>query len=304
MSTQLILRESMAPHPLLARVGTMESLATHFTIRSRKAGKNRDEHAERAAELEGDLAALLASITDVGIIEPLKICKIEDDDDTPRPLGAEWWIVDGRNRWYAAGSAKLAKVPATIVAASDAPAIIAATVAGRRHYSKGAAAYLACLLNPQIALDGGKRKLAALKQSPSRTECGTDLPALAFKFSVSLRLMEQAAELFRLLEGDGKPFQADAEANVWAGCGLGAVKAGVDFLIANGKAEKKAKDPAAIARAAAWQTYRGAQTKVSDLWKKWDALDDEQREAAKTGIATWIEEAPAEIRELITQSLI
>lgn len=294
--TQELLHSKLAPHPLLARVGTMESLATHFQVRAKKAGKNRDEHAERAAELEGDLTALVASIADVGIIEPIKVCLIEPDDMSPRPPGVEWWIVDGRNRWWGAGAAKLSKVPVITVPASDAPAIIAATVAGRRHYSKGATAYLACLLNPQVALESAAGR-------KSRTECGINFPALAAKFAVSLRLMEQAAELYRLLEGEGKPYQADAEANIWAGCGLGGVKAGVDFLIANGKAEAKAKDPAAIARAAAWQTFRSATGKVSDLWKRWEQLDAEQREAAKSGIAAWLAEAPAEVREIISEAI-
>jgi hypothetical protein len=288
---------------MLARVGTILSLANHFQIRAKKAGKNREEHAERAAELEADHEALLASVRESGIIEPLKVCLIEDET---KPLGVDWWIVDGRNRWMAAQFLKLPSVPVMAVPACEAPAIIAATVAGRRHYSKGATAYLACLLNPEVALEGGKRQKAALKQGPSRTECGTGEitpEILAAKFSVSLRLMEQAAELFRLLEGDGKPFRDDAEANIWAGCGLGGVKAGVDFLIANGKAADTSKpDPASIARAAAWQAFRGASTKVSDLWKRWDALDAEQRETVKAGVKSWLGEAPEEVRALIAET--
>lgn len=286
----------LAPHAMLARVGTILSLANHFTIRSKKAGKNREEHAERAAELEADHEALLASVRESGIIEPLKVCAIEPGDETPRALGVEWWIVDGRNRWMAATVLKLEKVPVIVVPASEAPAIIAATVAGRRHYSKGATAYLACLLNPEVALESSAGR-------KSRTECGNSFPALAAKFSVSLRLIEQAAELFRLLEGDGKPFREDAEANIWAGCGLGGVKAGVDFLIANGKAADAGKpDAASIARAAAWQAFRGATAKVSDLWKRWDALDAEQRETVKAGVKGWLGEAPAEVRALIAET--
>jgi hypothetical protein len=262
-------------------------------VRAKKAGKNREEHAERAAELEADHEALLASVRESGIIEPLKVCLIEDET---KPLGVDWWIVDGRNRWMAAQFLKLPSVPVMAVPACEAPAIIAATVAGRRHYSKGATAYLACLLNPEFALEGGKRQKTGQPSAFSAE-------GLAAKYSVSTRVLEQAAELFRLLEGDGKPFRDDAEANIWAGCGLGGVKAGVDFLIANGKAADTSKpDPASIARAAAWQAFRGASTKVSDLWKRWDALDAEQRETVKAGVKSWLGEAPEEVRALISET--
>jgi hypothetical protein len=290
--------DSLAPHPMLERVGTMISLASHYQVKAKRAGKNRADHAETAAELEGDLAALVESVSVHGILEPIKICRMPDDE--PRKLGGpQWWIADGRNRWTAASLAGLKRVPVLRIRTEDAPAVIAATVAGRRHYTKGATAYLGCLLHPEYAMQGrgGDRK-------SNRTECGLiTIETLASKFSVSLRLMEQAAELFRLLEGEGKPFREDAEAAIWSGSGLGGVKAGVDFLIANGKAEPAKPDPQALAAAAAWQSYRRASKAVSDFWGTWDKLEGEQLTVALDGLKDWLAEAPPAARQAIAAAL-
>ncbi len=285
----------LTPHPMLERVGTMLSLANHFQIRAKKAGKNREEHKETADELEGDMNALVESVKAQGILEPIKICRIPDD--SAKLLGQTWWIVDGRNRWNAAKFTKLRHVPVIRVSTADAPAIIAATVAGRRHYSKGATAYLACLLNPEAVTQGrgGDRS--------KRTECALlSLDSLAAKFSVSPRLMDQAAELFRLLEGNGKPFREDAEANIWAGCGLGAVKAGVDSLIKSGKEYTQLSDEEKR-RAAAWvELQRGLKT-MGSTFEKWKTLSPEQTEKALPLIRTLIESAPNEVRSAMLDGL-
>jgi len=286
----------LTPHPLLERVGTMSSLAGHFSARAKKAGKNREEHKERAEELAGDFEALVASIASEGVLEPTKICR----SDIGKKLGDPdiWWIVDGRNRWMAAQKAGRHHMPVIRVNPEDAPAIIAATVAGRRHYSKGATAYLACMLHPEFAIQGRDRQKTGKAQPSALSAEG-----LATKFSVSLRLLEQAAELYRLLEGEGKPFREDVEANIWAGCGLGGVKAGVDFLIANGASKPGKPDPKAMAAAAAWQNFRKASRSVGDLWKSWDAMEAEQRSTAMEGLKDWFAEAPLVARSALLNAL-
>ena len=289
--------DSLAPHPLLERVGTMASLASHFALRAKKAGKNREDHKEIALALDGDLAALKVSITENGILEPIKICR--PTDGPPRLLGSPdiWWIVDGRNRWLAACAIGMKRIPVMRVATQDAQEIIAATVAGRRHYTKGATAYLACLMNPEVAMEGSPGR-------KSRTECGiVRLGATAQKYSVSLRTLEQAAELYRLLEGEGKPFRADAEASIWAGCGLGGVKSGVEFLIKNGSGPGVKGDPVQQAAMAAWTNYRKATLSVSEMWKSWEAMDATQHETALAGLKEWFAGAPLVVRAELEQSL-
>lgn len=284
---------ALHPHPLLARVGMMEGLATHFTLRSRKAGKNREEHRDRAEQLAGDWQALLASVTSEGVLEPLKICRIPDGDEAPRPIGTEWYIVDGRNRWMAARHAKLRRIPVIRVCPEDAPAIIAATVAARRHYTKGATAYLACLLHPEAASQGkgGDRR-------SERTECALKLDDLSGKFAVSPRLLDQAAELFRLLESH-PAYRQDAEADVWAGAGLGGILAGIKSLIATGKrdgSEQSAEHKRAVA---AWSYTTKACAQLGSAWGRWADLGQEQREQAVTRLRETLMAAPEDVKSIL-----
>ena len=298
---------SLYPHPMLERVGTMLSLANHYQIRSKRAGKNREEHKERADELEGDLTALVESIKLNGVLEPIKICRRPDDVPCLLTARDDWWIADGRNRWLAAKLAGLTRVPVMRIRTEDAPAIIEATVAGRRHYTKGATAYLACLLHPEIALDGEKRKKAnqfgsgpALNAGPETSALSAEV--LAAKFSVSLRLIEQAAELFRLLEGDGKPFREDAEAAIWSGSGLGGVKAGVDSLIKSGK-EYVELSPEAKRAATAWIELKRGLATLGGTFAKWDSMSPEQAEQAIPLIRTLIDAAPNTVRSAMLDAL-
>ncbi len=280
---------ALHPHPLLKRVGMMEGLATHFQVRARRAGKNREDHRERAEELEGDWQALVASVAEKGVLEPIKICRIPEGDENGKPLSARWWIVDGRNRWLAATHAKLRHVPVMRVRAEDAPAIIAATVAARRHYTKGATAYLACLLHPEFPLEGAKREKAG---EPSALSA----KGLAAKFAVSPRLMEQAAKLYRLVEKHPH-LRETAEADVWAGYGLGGVIAGVESRVAAGEEpERPAADRAA---ANAWATVRAFAAEHKKLAERWSHLSAEQRAEAGEMIRQAAAALPGEVKSML-----
>jgi hypothetical protein len=300
--------ENLIAHPLLQRVGMMESLAGHFANKAKKAGKNRDEHKERAAELESDWRALCESVRKNGILEPIKVSR--------HPIMDRWEIVDGRNRWNAAKEVGLKWVPVLRVSPEAAAEIIATTVAARRHYSKGSTAYLAILLNPAIATDGDARKKAA--HFRSRTECGTDAApgpalsaepenaitaeAIALKFSVSPRLLEQAAELYRLLE-EHPMFRDDAEADVWAGCGLGGVLAGVKSLITLGTRNGDFQSAEYKAATAAWGAVTKFATTCKATWERWAALDAERQEKALEVLRDSLSGAPDFLREQLKSAL-
>lgn len=283
----------LVPHPLLERVGMMQVLANHFLDRAGKAGKNRADHKERGEELLGDWRAIVDSVSERGVLEPLKVCRIPEGDETPRPMGCEWFIVDGRNRWKAAQAVSLNRVPVIRVRTEDAPAIIAATVAARRHYTKGATAYLACLLHPEFALQNGPGR-------KSRTECGiTEMTTerLAARFSVSLRLLEQAAELFRLLEKHPR-YREDAEASVWAGCGIGGVLSGVQSLIKTGRDEKRAGQGA---EEKAFRFLSKGSAQLRQAWQRWDLLEPEQQENFKIHLRDTLAEAPPAVRSILSE---
>ncbi len=297
----------MVPHPMLARVGMMRGLAEDFAAKARKSGKNREENKEKAAELQGDWLAFLDSVREDGIIEPLKVCRVPEDDAWHGTK--TWYVVDGRNRWTAAGELELRSVPVIKVSAEDAPDIIAATVAGRRHYTKAATAYLAILLHPDFATEGEARKKQGLKvgvAAPSRTECGTATSALsaevlAEKFSVSPRLLEQAAELFRLVNANPR-FGPEAEADVWAGCGLGGILAGMKSLIATGgRAEMQSAEYKAAA--AAWGAVTKFESACKATWERWDVLDAERREAAVETVKAALAAAPEPLRAILKTAL-
>lgn len=283
---------------MLQRVGMMRGLAEDFAVKSRKSGKNREETKEKAAELEADWLAFLDSIREDGIIEPLKVCRIPEGEVWHGVK--KWYVIDGRNRWTGATELDLRQIPVIRVRPEDAPAIIAATVAGRRHYTKAATAYLAIILHPELATE-------AKKGNPQfRTECGIGetpltIEAVSHKFSVSQRLLEQAAELFRLVNANPR-FGPDAEADVWAGCGLGGILAGMKSLIATGgrgdfqSAEYKAA-------AAAWGAVTKFESACKATWERWSTLDSERREAAVETVKAALAAAPEELRALLKTAL-
>ena len=273
--------KDMEPHPLLERVGMMEGLSTHFAIRASKSGKNRTEHRERHQQLESDWQALVSSVQGSGILEPIKVCRVD------RAIGV-FYIVDGRNRWKAAQHAGLSAVPTILVDPSDAPSIIASTVAARRHYTKGATAYLACLLNPEIALENSPGR-------KSRTECAISMDAVAARFAVSLRTLVQASELYRILD-ENTEFRADAEADIWAGCGLGGILAGVKSLIVTGQRSGTEQSAEYKRAQAAWGAVAKVAKDFRSLGERWTHLDADQRDRAKEMISRSIAEIPDDVR--------
>lgn len=289
----------LVPHPLLDRVGMMKGLCVDFELKARKAGKNREETKERAAELRGDWLAFLDSVRELGVVEPIKICRA-DPADTYSGCPDMWYVVDGRNRWSAAKELDLRSVPVIKVKPEDAPEIIAATVAGRRHYTKAATAYLAILLNPSLAIE-------AKKGNPQfRTECGIGekpltIESISQKFSVSPRLLEQAAELFRLVNANPR-FGPDAEADVWAGCGLGGILAGMKSLIATG-GRGELQSSAYKAAAAAWGAVTKFESACKATWERWDTLDAERREAAVETVKAALAAAPEPLRAILKTAL-
>lgn len=281
----------LIPHPLLDRVGTMPGLCSHFQTRSKKMGKNREEAKELAIGLHNDFQALVASVKELGILEPVKVCR----DD-----GRYSYIVDGRNRWLAAKEAKLATIPVIEVRPEDAAEIIAATVSGRRHYTKGATAYLACILHPEVVLENKPGRNSRTECANSRIQCATGLDALAAKFSVSPRLLDQAVFIYRALEGDGRPYRDQIEADIWANMGLGAVMSGLAYLMKHGSKENPKKPESSTA----WKKFCGFTRQLKQAGQYWGKLEPSQMEAASAHLRATLASIPAEMKELIGEQLL
>lgn len=205
---------ALHPHPLLERITTKWAVLTQL----RKG--NKPDHAEALEEVGQDWAAFVADIKAHGVIVPLKIALIK---------GTEY-ICDGRHRWQAATEAEVDVVPVELVTEGEALTIMESTMIGRQHMTKGQRAYAAVVLHPEVATEADQRKRANLKagDSPIRTECGSGvgMEELATKFGVSVRLIEQACQLYRDLDAS-KTLRAKHEWRVFAGFGLGAIIAGI-----------------------------------------------------------------------------
>lgn len=242
----------LIPHPMLERMATKWDVLDHLT----KA--KRPDHAETLAEVRGEWAAFVADVKERGIIVPIKVALIK----------AKLTIVDGRHRCKAALEAGLKQVPIERVPEDQALALMESTMIGRQHLTKGQRAYAAVVLHPEVATEGDKREGGNRKVQSPRTECGViEAPQLAAKFGVSLRLIEQAGQLYRELDAS-KTLRAKHEWRVFAGFGLGAILAGLAGDESTSGKPRAAKDNT-ITKALSplngfWNYYRGLKGEAKD----------------------------------------
>lgn len=202
----------LKPHPLLARITTLPEMASLYEKRAKDGGKARAEHLETAEEVRAEFAALVESVRLHGVREPLRV-----SGDL---------IVDGRHRWLAALEAGVT-VPTVEVDDSEIPEVIQDAVT-RRHFTKGALAYMTVILHPEIAAaKRGNPQLGnekTIENSQLHTECA--IGDWAKKIGVHRNTMVQATELYRLVSRY-KSQQEKTDAAVWAGAGLGALISGI-----------------------------------------------------------------------------
>lgn len=292
---------SLEPHPLLERLTMLDVLEARLQARAKKDGRHRAEALEAAGEARAAWAALKSSVAGRGILEPLL--------GVPGPMGGVL-IVDGRHRLQAAREAGIQRVPVILHPEAEALDIISGSVCARRHLSKSALAYIAVLTHPAVATEGAERQTSMLNRgtdSPSRTECATGekgsetgtMAALAARYGVSLRLVVQACELYRL-GLDWPKLIGEAEVTLWAGGGLGAVLAGLKARI-DGEVREKPRSAKRVLEAIgyAYKTQMGMQ----ELWKRWEIIDEEKRGMVAVQIGKKMALAPREVRDAVTAAL-
>ncbi len=175
---------NLQPHPLLGTSGMLDELSRNELVKSAKGdAAQRALREARVDELNLKLDSLQADIAKNGILEPIKIC-LEN---------GEWLIVDGRHRWMAAKALNRETVPCALVDPKNAREIILSAMLGK-HLSKGARAYSAVQVHPEVALDGEKREKAGKKLEPSAIVA----EGLAQKIGVSERMMRTACALYKI----------------------------------------------------------------------------------------------------------
>ena len=112
------------------------------------------------------MQALVEDIATRGIDEPLLVVQCDEDGSN---IPGSYFLADGRHRLRAAQLAGLDEVPVIVREDHEVADIILSTLVHRRHYTKGALAYLAWpLLQPTIPVRGGDRRSS---QFSNGTQC-------------------------------------------------------------------------------------------------------------------------------------
>lgn len=301
----LIQSGSLTFHPLLQRVAMLPDLIDRETKLGNAQGKSRAAHKAAAADMEHDFDALIVSIRKHGIREKIKVVK--------GPKG--YLIVDGRHRMEAVreiihrhGSTHCPMalrfrdqgVPCELVAEEEVASIIQDAVT-RRHMTKGARAYLAVLMKPEVATEADKRKKAtqfggsALNAEPQPSALSAE--ALAKQAGVSPRLIEDAIALYRLFE-KRRDLRKKFEDAIWVGAGLAKLRAGIDGYLATGEEpDETPETPEAHEKRMSLKRYDESATRWVEVklsLKHWEIISSTHREELIEHAAMCLLESPPE----------
>lgn len=305
----LVVLKELSFHPLLKRVAMLPDLIGRETKLGNAQGKSRGAHKAAAEEMAHDFEALVDSISRYGVRERIKVLQ------TAKGMQ----IVDGRHRYEAAkrvagmrykdpAREAIARrleaegIPCELVREDEVVPIIMDAVT-RRHMSKGARAYLAVLMQPEIATEakrGGDRK-------SNRTECGLiTAEELAARAGVSPRLIEDAVALYKLFD-QRKDARAKFEDAIWVGAGLAKLRAGVNGYLTTGQEpdEEPETEEQAKARIAAErvQTAMSRWVDMKTSLKFWDTMKPEARTEIIRHAAAVIGETPEDFRAGLIEAI-
>lgn len=314
----LILSKDLSHHPLLQRVAMLPDLIDRETKLGAAQGKSRAAHKAAAEEMTHDFEALVSSVRHHGLRDKLKVVK--------GPKG--YLVVDGRHRlevvrtiMHRYGSSHCARalafrekgIPCELVSEAEVSSIIQDAVT-RRHMSKGARAYLAVLMQPEVATEADKRKKAtqfghghgpALNAEPDKPSA-LSAEGLAKKAGVSPRLIDDAIALYRLFE-DRKDLRKKFEDAIWVGAGLAKLRAGIDGYLATGTDPDEEPESAdAAEKRIALKRFDEARSRwieVKTSLKHWEKLTPEHRAELITYAAECLAEGPEDFRAGLAREL-
>lgn len=229
-----------------------------------------------------DWESLIESVARNGVIQPLTI------DNQGR-------IIDGRHRWAAAKMAKLKEVPCIVLVDPDVHAIILESLAQRRHFTKGARAYLAYPYVEEAWNEAKRRRVENLKQgsgprSSSQDTIGDTVEAFAVQQGFGRNLFFQAKRLHELFAED-ESLRAQFEPEILnEGKGLGAIIAGI-----GGQSATKDK-PRSTPRQLDLFTD-GFKTVAVRVKASWSKFSDDERAKVRRQIRTDFAATPREFRD-------
>lgn len=198
--------------------------------------------------------------------------------DYPLKVTAKNQVVDGRHRLRAAKRLKLETVPVDVVQDKDVPRLVLHYINQRRHYSKGALAYMAVPL------------LHGTTQSQELFASG---------FGISRALLQQAIEVRQIFSDNGKPgeeYRTDVEPRILSGeVGLGAVIAGW--------AGRQATKGLAKKQTTQLQLWDRSLSTFQKRFASWDKFDVGAKNTVVAKFQTVFEEMPHELLLKLSQKI-
>ncbi len=277
----------LTPAPELAVVPMMGAVAARYQTHAKA-----DLRAE-GAELAAELATLHAQLAENGILDPLPVTYMAEKvkgKKHPRQWVQFW---DGRHRCEWALATEQKTVPVRVVTVEEGRAIMAATVFGRRHWTKGQRAWLAVNLHPAVAGNTKGRPGKSDSIGIKSHSVGITVDEIAARFGVSATLIDQSVKIYRVFT-ELPALREKYEPGIWLGHGLGAVLAGIPGADATAGKPKVPMSWASMAGPLA------GLNRVAATFEKWSKAD---QEATRDALSTWMAKLPACFRLTLTEAV-
>lgn len=240
----------------------------------------------RWSDGSAELRALADDIAARGIDQPLIVTTRDADGSTDR---GTYFLLDGRHRLAAACLAGIAKVPVVVRDDADPTGIVLGTLTQRRHFNKGALAYLCYPVLEATAADGpGRPKKLSIQSTISvpdlcdRCGFGRDLYFQAAKAHEIFRRRPDLREHFEPLILTGQ-------------VGLGAAIAGCAGQEATAGKSRNTQPPE--------QLLLAGFEAIEVRFRAWGRLEGSARRAVTDRAIETVMGLPPEVQESIARAL-
>ncbi len=244
----------------------------------------------RWADDSPEMESLKKDIEMRGIDQPLIVCATDGGGETP----GYYYLLDGRHRHTAAKLAGKERVPVVVCKESDALGIILGSITQRRHFSKGALAYLCYPVIAAAALP----KEIYLKKGPKSTESTTgNVEELCARLGFSRDLYFQAKRVHEVFAQYPEMKERFEPAILSGESGIGAVLAGIgSSLITKGQPRNETNF---LSWDAEGEDLGGKMPKMLDTFRKgfsqWDGYDPVAKAAFVSKWREFVSELPEEL---------
>lgn len=233
-----------------------------------------------------EMMGLVEDVRSRGIDEPLIVVESED--------GA-FLLIDGRHRLRAAQFSGLIEVPVVVRPEEEAADIILGTLVHRRHYLKGALAYLSYpVIAHQQATHGGNRGNQYKKVAKSTQSTLASAEEICARLGFGRDLYFQAKgvhDFFRRSPG----LRAEYEPRILSGeIGLGACLAGLSGKEATERQKRQDRPPLELIT----EAFRAVQMRFDH----WDRLEGSARRAVTQEATETFLKLPDEVQESVLRA--